>query len=147
MRRAALLALLAAAAATGCGRPGSVELVARLVEVPPGAIREDPLYNYAAILKYEVVRRDRGPEVEPVIYVAHYNPRKPRARAADRFITGVGGTLKTFRAGDLHRLCLEPDAEKWYVGGVINFYLGAADTIYWAVRTDAVPEPPAGRRP
>jgi hypothetical protein len=55
----------------------------------------------------------------------------------------VGGSLGAFRAGDLHRMVLLPDAEKHFVGGVINHYL-EAEPIFWATRTDDA-SVPAGK--
>lgn len=116
--------------------PGDeVEVTARLMELPPDAIRNDPLYRYAAVLKYQVLRVHRGAKVAQVLHVAHYRPQYPRAKAADRFRTDVGGSLDAFRAGDLHRMILVPNAEQRFVGGVINNYLDAEE-IFWALRTD-----------
>ena len=39
---------------------GSVEVMARLVEIPEGAIFKKDLYNYTTILKYEVLKVHRG---------------------------------------------------------------------------------------
>ena len=41
-------------------RRGSIEVTARLVEIPEGAIFERELYNYATVLKYEVLKVHRG---------------------------------------------------------------------------------------
>lgn len=118
----------------------ATEVTARLRESPAGTIRNDPLYRYAAVLEYEVLRVHRGPAIGPVIHVAHYRPQFSRAKAADRFRPEVGGSLAAFRAGDVHRLVLAPDAEKWFVGGIINEYLDARD-IFWAIRTDPAEAP------
>jgi predicted small secreted protein len=115
--------LLAAFALTSCNKPsgasanagedpqvkslGSVEVTARLVEIPDGAVFQRDLYDYATILKYEVVAVHRGAvEKGATMYVGHYNPWKPRAEAADKRAKGIGGTLKGFRAGQLHRMAL-----------------------------------------
>src|SRR5687767_9903808 len=72
---------------------GTVEVTARLIEIPEGAIFQRDLYDYAAILKYEVVSVQRG-VLAPgsTIYVGHYNPWKPRAEAADNRAKNIGGT-------------------------------------------------------
>src|SRR6185369_3159848 len=63
---------------------GALEVTARLIEIPDGAIFQRDLYDYATILKYGVVSVQRGDiEKGSTIYVAHYNPWKPRAEAAD----------------------------------------------------------------
>lgn len=112
-----------------------IEVTARLLEIPHGAIRDDPLYRYAAVLKYQILRIHRGAGIEPVIFVAHYQPQYPRAKAADRFRADVVGSLAAFHAGDVHRMVLAPNAEQKFIGGVINNYLEARD-VFWALRTD-----------
>ncbi len=70
------LLLLAAALLTSCDRNrsteaadpadspvtrrGTCEVTARLVEVPEGAIFKRDLYDYATILKYQVIKVHRG---------------------------------------------------------------------------------------
>jgi hypothetical protein len=117
---------------------GTVEITARLAEVPEGAIFKRDLYDYAAILKYEVTAVHRG-EVEPgtTIYIGHYNPWKPRAEAADKKVKGIGGKLREFRGGELHRMALEVPMDECYLGGIVDKYFGKHDgPAYWAVWTD-----------
>ena len=67
---------------------GSIEVTAKLVEIPEGAIFERELYNYATVLKYQVLEVHRGKVKGQTIYVGHYNPFKPRSEAADRRVHG-----------------------------------------------------------
>ncbi len=121
------------------GKRGSIEVTARLVEIPEGAIFEREAYNYATVLKYEVLATHRGRVEGQTIYVGHYNPFKPRSKAADRFVPDVGGDLKAFRAGQVHRMALEDSMLDHYMGGILNKYYGRhPDPIYWAVWTDLV---------
>jgi hypothetical protein len=147
--------LLAAFALASCNKPsgasenagedpqvkslGTVEVTARLVEIPDGAIFQRDLYDYATILKYEVVAVQRGVvEKGPTIYVGHYNPWKPRAEAADKRAKGIGGTLRQFRAGQLHRMALESPMDDHFMGGIVDKYFGKHDgPSYWAVWTNA----------
>lgn len=118
---------------------GTIEVTARLVEIPDGAIFQRDLYDYATILKYEVVSVQRG-AVRPgsTIYVAHYNPWKPRAEAADKRAKNIGGSLRQFRAGQLHRLALEVPLEDHFMGGVVDKYFDKhTGPVYWAVWTNA----------
>ncbi len=146
--KAGLLAVLMAAAVAGCGRPappepppgarGSIEVVARLVEIPEGAIFRRELYNYAAILKFQVVEVRRG-SLPPggEIYVGHYNPWKPRAEAADAQVRGIGGSARSFRAGVLYRMTLEPDLDEHFMGGLVDKYFGRrTGPALWALWTD-----------
>jgi hypothetical protein len=117
---------------------GTVEVIARLVEIPDGAIFQRDLYDYATILKYEVVAVQRGGvEKGATIYVGHYNPWKPRAEAADQRAKGIGGTLRQFRAGQLHHLALETPMDDHFMGGIVDKYFGKhSGPAYWAVWTN-----------
>lgn len=149
-----LVAILAVAGwlATGCGpQPvastavthdphlttnGTVEVTARLVEIPEGAIFKRDLYDYATILKYQVVTVHRGTVDGDTLYVGHYNPWKPRAEAADKRAPGIGGNLRQFQAGQTHRLALEVPIEDHFMGGIVNKYFGqTTNVLYWAVWT------------
>jgi hypothetical protein len=120
---------------------GTIEVTAKLDEIPVGAIFKRELYNYATILKYQIVNVHRGEVQGKTIYVGHYNPFKPRPDAADKRVKGVGGNLRTFRAGQVHRMALEVPIDDHFMGGIVNKYFGK-DTapIYWAVWTNLVTE-------
>lgn len=150
-RRVAPAALLLAASllAVSCNSPdegkdekvttlGTVEVTAKLVEIR-GEPKPDPMYNYAYVMKYRVLEVHRGKVDRDDIYVAHYNPYKPRGKAADFAHGNVGGRAKKIRAGDIHRMALDVPVEEFYMGGVINKYFGE-DTgpIYWAAWTNLV---------
>ncbi|MCC6231869.1 MAG: hypothetical protein IT580_04455 [Verrucomicrobiales bacterium] len=113
---------------------GQVEVTARLVELPEGAIFQRELYDYATILKYEVVTSHRGALPKgTILYVGHYNPWKPRPEAADARVKEIGGTLRRFRAGDLHRMALESPMDDHFMGGIVNKYFDQhTGPTYWA---------------
>ncbi len=144
------LALIVCCVFVGCVKPpsvpdpelnkrGTVEVTARLVEVPEGAIFKRDLYDYAAVLKYEVTIVHRGDiEVGSTIYVGHYNPWKARVDAADKKVKDVGGSLREFRASELHRMALETDIDEHYLGGIVDKYFGQHEgNTFWAVWTTA----------
>ena len=118
---------------------GSIEVTARLVEVPEGAIFKRDLYDYATILKFEVLATQRGETHAATIFVGEYNPFKPRAQAADRRVKEVGGNAQSLNPGRVYRLALESPLDDFFMGGIVNKYFGQ-DTgpLYWAVWTDAV---------
>jgi hypothetical protein len=121
------------------GKRGSIEVTARLVEIPKDAIFERQLYNYATVLKYEVLEVHRGSVKGQTIYVGHYNPFKPRSEAADQRVENIGGNLKSFRAGQIHRMALEASMLDQFTGGILNKYSKEdTDPIYWAVWTNLV---------
>jgi hypothetical protein len=116
---------------------GTVEVSARLLEIPEGAIFQRELYDYATVLKYEVLQVHRGVVSNRFIYVGHYNPFKPRGEAADARVPTIGGTLKEFRASRIHRMALAVPIEDHFMGGIVNKYFGqTTDPIYWAVWTN-----------
>jgi hypothetical protein len=118
---------------------GSIEITARLVEIPEGAIFDRPLYNYATVLKYDVLEVHRGNVKGQIVYVGHYNPAKPRSEVADRRVPDVGGNLKSFRTGQVHRMALEESMLDQFTGGIRNSYAEEdTDPIYWAVWTNLV---------
>jgi hypothetical protein len=119
-------------------RRGSIEVTARLVEVPQGAIFKRDLYNYTTVLRYEILHVHRGEVVEgQEIHVGHYNPFLPRDQATDRQVTGIGGNLQTFQADQVHRMALEVPIDDHYMGGIVNKYFDQhPEPIYWAVWTD-----------
>ena len=117
---------------------GSFEITARLVEIPE-PFPDIPLYDYAYVLKYEVLEIHRGKLDSDSIYIAHYNPLKPRAKAADIRSGDIGGNLKKIKTGDTHRLALEVPIDDYFMGGIINKYFEQeTGPIYWAVWTNHV---------
>ncbi|HEY5912320.1 MAG TPA: hypothetical protein VJA21_17090 [Verrucomicrobiae bacterium] len=116
---------------------GTVEVTARLLEIPEGAIFKRDLYDYATALKYQVLKVQRGEIKTKIIYVGHYNPWKPRSEAADRRVQKIGGDLRRFQAGQVHHLALELPIEDFFMGGIVNKYFGqSTDPIYWAIWTN-----------
>ena len=116
---------------------GTLEVTAKLVEIPDGAIFKRDLYDYATVLKYDVVKVHRGELKSRVIYVGHYNPWKPRGEAADRRVQVVGGNLRQFQVGAVHRLALSVPIDDHYLGGIVNKYFGkTTEPIYWAEWTN-----------
>jgi hypothetical protein len=116
---------------------GTVEVTARLVEIPEGAIFKRDLYDYVTILKYQVLKVHRGEVKASFIYVGHYNPFKPRVEAADRHVTNVGGSVRQFQAGEVHRMALDIPIDDFYMGGIINKYFGQeTGPLYFARWTD-----------
>jgi len=148
VRRLACLALLAALAS--CAEQaddgadekvtslGTIEVTAQLVEIL-GRFPPNDLYDYVYVLKYRILAAHRGAVDGDTILVGQYNPLKPRARAADARAEGIGGTLKAFKAGDLHRMALEVPLDDYYMGPIINKYHGkAGGPLHWAVWTNRV---------
>jgi hypothetical protein len=117
---------------------GSIEVTAQLLEIK-GKIIDDPLYDYAHVMKYKVLQVHRGKVDGETIYVGHYNPAEPRSSVADARVKDIGGNLRRFKATDIHRIALEVPIDDYYMGGIINKYFGESkDPIYWALWTNPV---------
>lgn len=115
---------------------GSIEVTAELAEIR-GDLIDDPMYDYAHVMKYKVLRVHRGTVHKETIYVGHYNPAEPRGSVADARVQEIGGNVKQFRVGDVHRMALEVPIDDHYMGGIINKYFGEVDDpVYWAIWTD-----------
>ena len=119
-------------------RRGSIEVTARLEEIR-GDLIDDPMYDYAHVMKYKVLQVHRGQVPEDTIYVGHYNPAEPRDSVADARVQEIGGDVKRFRVGDVHRMALEVPIDDHYMGGIINKYFGEIESpVHWAIWTNEV---------
>jgi len=119
----------------------SVEVTAELAEIRGEFVNRSD-YDYAFVMKYKVLQVHRGQVDSDTIYVAHYNPEKARSKAHDMRVPEVGGNLKRFQTGDIHRMALEVPIDDYYMGGIINRYFGEeTGPIYWAVWTNQASRP------
>lgn len=113
---------------------GALALTAELREIA-GAFPANDLYNYAYVMKYKVVKVHQGNFPDPEILVAHYNPRIARAEIKDEQDAKVGGNVKSFQAGDVHYLVLDPLDGAW-TGAVEDDYFKDKSARYWALWAD-----------
>ena len=119
---------------------GSFEVSARLTEIS-GELPDIPMYDYAFVFKYEILKVHRGEIKDKIIYVGHYNPLKARVEAPDGRVENIGGDLKKIKAGDVHHMALELPIDEHYMGGIINRYFEQyKGPIYWAVWTNKASE-------
>jgi hypothetical protein len=145
LRRTFLVTVLALGAATAAlglaatavrAAPDSapVQVTAKLVEIP-SKFPPDDLYDYAYVMRYQVTG---GPLDGQSILVAHYKPRQPRSKIKDKMKPFVGGKVRSFSVGDVHKLKLTPDIKKVYSGNVVDDF-SATDRKsprYWALEAD-----------
>ena len=121
-------------AAAGDDAAGVVVVTAKLVEIPSKPPADD-LYDYAYVMKYEVIG---GPMDKATILVAHYKPLQPRSKIKDKMKASVSGRLRSFVQGETHKLKLSPDLKKIWKGPLIDEF-SATDrksTRYWALEAD-----------
>ncbi|HEX4337623.1 MAG TPA: hypothetical protein VH062_17035 [Polyangiaceae bacterium] len=113
---------------------GVLTVTAKLVEIPSKPPPDD-LYDYAFVMRYEVVG---GPLDKQSILVAHYKPLEPRSKIKGKMKEFVGGKLKSFTQGDTHKLKLSPDLKKIWKGALIDDF-SATDhksIRYWCLEAD-----------
>jgi hypothetical protein len=117
---------------------GTVEVTAELVQIE-GELIDRPLYDYVFIFKYKVKEVHRGKINSEYIYVGHYNPLKSRNQVSDDNSGEIGGDVKTFEGGEIHRMALDAPLDDFYMGGIINRYFEEIEgKLYWAFWTNQV---------
>jgi hypothetical protein len=119
-------AMLAAGAARADGAatapvpaPGAtapLAVTAKLVEIP-SKFPPDDLYDYAYVMRYEVIGGSMGGKS---IYVAHYKPRLARNGIKDQMKKVVSGKVRSFHVGDVHKLQLNPDLKSVWKGALVD---------------------------
>jgi hypothetical protein len=94
------------------------KVTAKLVEIP-SKFPPDDLYDYAYVMRYEVIG---GPLDKSSILVAHYKPRQARSKIkdTDKMKPFVSGKVRKFTVGDVHKLELSPDLKKIWKGPLVD---------------------------
>lgn len=111
-----------------------VDVTAKLVEIP-SKLPPDDLYDYAYVMRYQV---QGGPLDKQFLLVAHYKPLQPRSKIKDKMKDRVGGKLRSFTAGDVHKLKLTADLKAIWKGPLLDEY-SATDrksVRYWCLQAD-----------
>ena len=111
-----------------------IEVTAKLVEIP-SKMPPDDLYDYAYVMRYQV---QGGPLDKQLILVAHYKPLQPRSKIKDKMKERVGGKLRSFTKGDVHKLKLTPDLKAIWKGALVDEY-SATDrksVRHWCLQAD-----------
>jgi hypothetical protein len=111
-----------------------IEVTAKLLEIP-SKMPPDDLYDYAYVMRYQV---QGGSLDKQVILVAHYKPLQARSKIKDKMKEHVGGKLRSFTQGDVHKLKLSPDLKAIWKGALVDEY-SATDRKsirYWCLQAD-----------
>src|SRR5690348_13711514 len=144
MKRRAVLVSFAATASMALALPhdargdanetAPIDVTAKLVEIP-SKLPPDDLYDYAYVMRYEVVG---GPLDKTAILVAHYKPLQPRSKIKDKMKEHVGGKLRSFSVGDLHKLKLASDLKKVWKGPLVDDFAATdrKSMRYWCLQAD-----------
>ena len=116
------------------GPAAVITLTAKLLEIP-SKLPPDDLYDYAYVMRYEVIG---GPLDKTSILVAHYKPLQPRSKIKDKMKAQVAGKLRSFVVGDVHKLKLTSDLKQIWKGPLVDEF-GATDrqsVRYWCLQAD-----------
>ena len=127
--------LLCGSLATEAKEPtATIEVTARLTKIP-GKFPADDLYDYAYVMQYQV---EGGAMDKQTILVAHYKPRRARSEIDDAMKKVVGGSLKRFDIGTLHRLTLTASMREVWKGAVVDEFFDAdrKSKRYFCLRAD-----------
>jgi hypothetical protein len=137
LNRGQFLSLLSLGLTLGISNSASaaepLELTAKLVEIP-SKMPPDDLYDYAYVMRYEV---QGGALDKQSILVAHYKPLQTRAKAKDK-MKQVGGKLRSFKQGDVHKLRLSADLKSIWKGALVDEFAATdrKSVRYWCLQVD-----------
>jgi hypothetical protein len=99
------------------GAPAApLTVTAKLVEIPT-KLPSDDLYDYAYVMRYEVIGGDMD---KKSILVAHYKPRLARSAIKDQMKKVVSGKVRSFHQGDVQKLQLTPDLKSVWKGALVD---------------------------
>ena len=129
-----LLALGLISVARRADAAPNIEVTAKLVEIP-SKMPPDDLYDYAYVMRYQV----QGGELDKqFILVAHYKPLVPRSKIKDKMKDQVGGKLRSFNQGDVHKLKLAGDLKAIWKGALVDEYAATdhKSVRYWCLQVD-----------
>ena len=128
------IAVLLAASICVAGDPETINVTAKLEEIP-SKFPPDDLYDYAYVMKYRVTE---GKLANQIIYVAHYKPRRARNKIKDKMKKHVDGNLKRFKVGDVHKMTLHPKLDSIWTDAVEDRYFNTdrKSIRYWCLKVD-----------
>lgn len=111
-----------------------ITVTAKLIEIPSKPPPDD-LYDYAYVMRYEVIG---GPLDKTSILVAHYKPLLPRSKIKDAMKAHVAGKLRSFVVGDVHKLKLATDLKQIWKGPLVDEFAATdrKSIRYWCLQAD-----------
>lgn len=133
---AAVLLSMGIARAEAPAADATITVTAKLVEIP-AKFPSDDLYDYAFVMRYEVVD---GPMKGQSILVAHYKPRQARSAIKDQMKKVVSGKVRSFHQGDVHKLQLTPNLKSVWKGALVDEFASTdrKSVRYFALVADPV---------
>ena len=132
--------LLLAAALSSVAAPayseatGVLAVTAKLVEIPSKPPPDD-LYDYAYVMRYQVIG---GALDKTSILVAHYRPLVPRTKITGKMKAFVAGKLRSFVQGDVHKMKLSSDLRQVWKGELVDDFEATdrKSVRYWCLEAD-----------
>ena len=110
-------------------------ITARLLEIP-GKFAPNDLYNYVYVMKYRIIKVEKGNYPEKEILVGQYNPLIPRNKIKDKMDEFVDGTTTKFEEGAKQKLVLIAPIESVWNEAVEDEYFDSELKKYYALKTD-----------
>ena len=134
---AALLFLAARGEAKESAQEDPFKVTAKLIKIP-GNFPPDDLYDYAYVMKYQVLG---GRLDQQILLVAHYKPRRARSAISDKMKKHVSGRLTRFKENDVHELTLTAKLKSIWRGALVDelFATDRKSVRYWCLRVDPKP--------
>jgi hypothetical protein len=121
-----------------CAKVDTLVVTAQIIEIP-GKFAPNDLYNYVYIMKYRVIKVEKGKYAEKELLVGHYNPLIPRRKIKDKMDLLVDGTADKFCVGVKHRLTLiTPISAVWNDAIEESDYADSEMDKYFALKTDNI---------
>ena len=134
----AFLAVLAPASLRARDEKVDTLVVTALLAEIPGKFAPNDLYNYVYIMKYKVLKVEKGKYAEKEILVGQYNPLIPRARIKDKMDSLVNGNADKFIVGVKNRLKLITPISAVWNDAIDDDYIDSELDKYFALRTDII---------
>jgi hypothetical protein len=119
------------------GSDDTLVVTARIVEIP-GTFPPNDLYNYVYVMKYRVLKVEKGEYEGKEILIGHYNPLIPRGQIDDKMDEYVDGNVTKFEKGDKQRLVLITPIGKVWNEAMEDEYFDVEDPKYYALKADVV---------
>jgi hypothetical protein len=115
----------------------TIVVTALLAEIP-GKFAPNDLYDYVYIMKYRVIKVEKGKYAEKEILVGQYNPLIPRAKIKDKMDALVNGNADRFQVGVKHRLKLITPISAMWNDAIEDDYIDSELDKYFALQTDII---------
>ncbi|MBD3419849.1 MAG: hypothetical protein GF398_07015 [Chitinivibrionales bacterium] len=110
-------------------------VIARVTEIP-GTFPPNDLYNYVYIMKYRVMKVEKGEFDGKEILVGHYNPLIPRKQIKDKMDKYVNGNVEKFEEGAKHKLVLVKPIDKVWQEALEDEYFDDESDKYYCLKAD-----------